>query len=438
MEKPVVDAPTGALVEAMMRLAVTRGHACGLGARWTRFLFPSLIALSLPMCIPGTAREAAPDISSPRTDGSPEGHHSNSPPSPSPSTVPVDLMAVHPEFVLVGYIQHAIALAYRPGDTGLYVAQRTGEVRRIDGGTVEPIPVLDLSGEVSEAGGPLGLLGMAFAPDGEKLYVCYTDRQLRIRLVEYGFGDGSLDPGSRRDILSLAMAKPGENTGGNIVFGPDGNLWLGLGDGNFKDTLDNAQSLGSLFGKLLRIDPSPSDSAPYTIPADNPFIDVPSARPEIYAYGLRHPWRFSFDRVTGDLWVGDVGQHVSEEIDFLPDADPAGANFGWNRLEGTEPYAGKPPRGATPPLMEYPHDGGRCAVIGGYVYRGTAIEGLQGAYLYADWCDGQLRALLQRDGQVLRHADLGIRLGTLASFGEGPDGELYALSQFGGVHLLVP
>ncbi len=399
------------------------------------------IFLSMPMCISRTPRGGAPQASAPEgmDSESPVSSASpSSPAAPSPSTPASDLAEVHARLVMVEYMENAIALAYRSGDSGLYVAQRTGQVRLITGDSLEPIPVLDLSGEVSEAGGPMGLLGIAFAPNGDKLYVCYTDRQARVRLVEFGFGGVSVDLGSRRDLLSIPMPKRGEDTGGNIVFGPDGYLWLGLGDGNFKDGLDNAQSLWSLFGKLLRIDPSPSDAAAYSIPADNPFVDTPGARPEIYAYGLRHPWRFSFDRETGDLWLGDVGQYTREEINFLPDAQPPGANFGWNRLEGTESYVGEPPPATTPPLTEYAHEGGRCAVIGGYVYRGAAIEGLQGAYVYADWCDGKLRALFQRDGDVLRDVDLGIRVGTLASFGEGPDGELYALSQFRGVHLLVP
>jgi glucose/arabinose dehydrogenase len=162
------------------------------------------------------------------------------------------------------------------------------------------------------------------------------------------------------------------------------------------------------------------------------------ARPEIWAYGLRNPWRFSFDRVTGDLWVGDVGQYQVEEIDVAAPKRATGANFGWRRLEGGRRFKGSPPPRALGPVHDYVHDGKRCAVIGGYVYRGSQIRGLQGAYIYGDVCDGRVRALVRSPGHPLRHRDLGIAIPGLVSFGEDAAGELYALSLAGGVHLLAP
>ncbi len=313
----------------------------------------------------------------------------------------------------------------------MYVAQRTGQVRVVRNGRLLADPILDLSSDILDHGGPTGLLGMAISPLGSDLYLTYTDTSGSVRLVGYRFEGQAIDPTSRRDLLRLPMPHVGEDSGGNLAFGPDGDLWLGLGDGNFKDPLDEAQSLQSLQGKLLRVDPIPTIGRPYGIPNDNPFVAVTGAKPEIYAYGLRHPWRFSFDRETGDLWIGDVGEYRREEIDYLPAGQGAGTNFGWNRLEGTSPFSGAPPPDAVGPLFEYAHDSKRCAVIGGYVYRGSRIPDLRGVYVYSDWCESELRALVQKDGHVVATGFLGPQLANLASFGEGPDGELYALSQAG-------
>jgi glucose/arabinose dehydrogenase len=229
------------------------------------------------------------------------------------------------------------------------------------------------------------------------------------------------------------------------VFGPDGLLWLGLSDGSLggdpagaAQSLATPQSLATLRGKLLRLDPSPTGKRGYRVPATNPFVGRRGARPEIFAYGLRNPWRFSFDRATGDLWVGDVGQNIVEEIDRVALRRAAGANFGWNRLEGRRRYHGRPPPHGVPPLHQYNHDDGRCAVVGGYVYRGSQLRGLQGAYVYGDVCDGRIRVLAGPRGQPLRHRDLGLRLPGLVSFAESHAGELYALTLAGDVHRLAP
>jgi glucose/arabinose dehydrogenase len=223
------------------------------------------------------------------------------PPEPSRSDPAADLATVRVRLTRVAYIANPIALAYGPTGEALYVAQRTGEVRLVRDGVVQRGPILDLSSEVLDRGGPTGLLGLAIAGDGSALYLTYTALDGAIRMVGFALDSGGVDQATRRELLRLPMPRVGEDSGGDITFGPDGHLWLGIGDGNFKDPLDLAQSLDSLFGKLLRIDPSPSGGRPYTIPADNPFVLTPGARSEIFAYGLRHPWRFSFDRTTGDL-----------------------------------------------------------------------------------------------------------------------------------------
>jgi glucose/arabinose dehydrogenase len=337
----------------------------------------------------------------------------------------------------VAYLHNPIDLATLPGDDSLYVAERGGTVRIVKDGRLERRPVLDLSSEVSLAGSQ-GLLGIAFSPDGSKIYASYTDLRGDLRLVEMGFQQGRVVEGSRRDVLTVHIPST-SHQGGDIAFGPDGYLWITVGDGEEgKDPEDNGQSLDTLLGKLLRIDPKPSRGKPYGVPPDNPFTSMGKrARPEIFAYGLREPWRFSFDRETGDVWLGDVGQYSMEEIDFLPAGAGGGANFGWNRLEGTLPFSGTAPADAVPPIAEYRH-GPRCAVIGGYVYRGSAIPGLRGAYVYGDFCDGVIRALVQTDGHRAFGRDLGVKIGTLASFGEGPDGELYVLSQFQGLYRIEP
>jgi glucose/arabinose dehydrogenase len=319
----------------------------------------------------------------------------------------------------------------------VYVAQRTGQVRPVSTAGVVGPPILDLSGQITtEEGGPRGLLGLVFAPDGSGLFVTFTDRQGHVRVVRFSLDGGRVDAASGRDLLDLTPPNPGEDTGGGLAFDRDGFLLIALGDGNFQDPLGNAQALTSPFGKVLRIDPAPTWNAPYTIPPDNPYQGRDDALPEIYALGLRHPWRYSVDRLTGDIWLGDVGQYRREEIDFLPGDGGGGADFGWNALEGTLRFTGPPAYGTVAPVLEYPHDEARCAVIGGQVYRGTAIPHLAGAYLFADWCDGHVHALVADHGRLQFERDLGVSLGTLAAFGETPDGEVLLLSQLQGVFRL--
>jgi glucose/arabinose dehydrogenase len=245
------------------------------------------------------------------------------------------------------------------------------------------------------------------------------------------------DPGSERSLLHFEDPFPNHN-GGQLAFGPDRRLYIAFGDGGSGgDPLGNGQSLGTLFGKILRIDPRPAGGRPYGVPPDNPFVGRDGARPEIWDYGLRNPWRFSFDAATGDLWIGDVGQNAYEEIDHEP-AGEGGRNYGWNRREGLHAYnGGDRPDGAVDPVIEYSHASG-CTVIGGFVYRGRRISGLQGAYLYGDYCAGWVRAARAPGGRIAEERDLGLQVPSLSSFGADANGELYALSLGGDVYRIAP
>jgi glucose/arabinose dehydrogenase len=330
----------------------------------------------------------------------------------------------------------------------MYVASKAGRVWTLRNGRVDPTPALDLSSQVSD-GDEQGLLGLAFSPDGRYAYVNYTDRNGDTNVVEYAWSNGRADPSTRRRILFVDQPFPNHN-GGNLVFGPDGHLYIGLGDGgsNYRsgdpqgDPHHNGQNLAVLLGKMLRIDPRmpdgslPPGGAAYAIPADNPFVQRTDARPEIWDYGLRNPWRYSFDRRTGDLWIGDVGAGAEEELDLEAAGSAGGRNYGWNPMEGTVEWR-PPPPDAVPPLFEYGHEEGGCAITGGFVYRGSAMADLRGWYVFGDFCTGIVQALRLADG-ALEVGAAGPHVPKLTSFGQDQRGELYAISLSDGVYRLVP
>jgi glucose/arabinose dehydrogenase len=356
--------------------------------------------------------------------------------TPSSPTQTHDLADAQVELQPVATLEQPLAIAVRPGDPALYVAEKVGRVVAL-ADHADPRTVLDLTGQLSQ-GSEQGLLGLAFSPDGSFLYVDFTDINGDTHVTEYRFGDDGAHEGTRREVMFVSQPFSNHN-GGGLAFGPDGYLYVALGDGGSGgDPYGNGQSLSTLLGKILRISPRPSDGRPYGIPRDNPFVGRPGAKPEIWDYGLRNPWRFSFDRETGDLWIGDVGQQAWEEIDVERAGSPGGGNFGWNLYEGSHPYQGGSPGGLTMPVFEYPHDGNVCAVTGGYVYRGTAIPDLAGAYVFGDYCEGQLQAFVLRGDQATSHRLLGVRVDGLASFGEDAQGELYVCALSGEVFKLVP
>ncbi|WP_419918986.1 PQQ-dependent sugar dehydrogenase [Candidatus Poriferisocius sp.] len=335
-----------------------------------------------------------------------------------------------------------IALVARPGtgDPGdLYVASRGGQVWLLAaGGDEPPLTVLDI-GDLTTNRCEMGLLGIAFSPDGSKLYAHYTDLEGNNQVVEYPMaGQRVLEDGGRR-VLDVTQPACNHN-GGHLVFGPDGHLWIGLGDGGgANDTFGHGQNLNSVLGAMIRIDPEAGGGTGYTIPPGNPFTDG-GARPEIWAYGARNPWRFSFDRTTGDLWIADVGQNEWEEIHRLAAGDgwEPGTNLGWPLFEGNERFSGTAtPDDLVPPIHVYSHEDG-CSITGGHVYRGSAIPDLVGTYVFGDYCAGHLWGLSVDDQGMFTRIELGVSVPpvSLVSFGEDAGGELYALSFDGTVYRL--
>jgi glucose/arabinose dehydrogenase len=320
----------------------------------------------------------------------------------------------------------------------LLVLEQPGRIRLVDASGLLPTPFMDISARVGSKGNEQGLLGIALHPKYTQngfFYVNYTDLQGNTVIARYtaGASRNSASPDSEQILLRVKQPYANHN-GGSLAFGPDGFLYMGLGDGGSAgDPQGNGQNLNSLLGKLLRIDIN--QGSPYTIPDGNPFKGG-GGKPEIWAYGLRNPWRFSFDRATGDLYIGDVGQDTWEEIDFLPAGSPGGSNFGWNFREGLHDFKGSAPAGLvmTDPIFEYKHPTG-CSVSGGSVYRGAAIAEMQGIYLFGDYCNGKIWGLLRgADGQWQNK--LLFQSGAfLSSFGEDDQGEMYLTDNNAGVVL---
>jgi glucose/arabinose dehydrogenase len=358
-----------------------------------------------------------------------------------PGSTPAPPTTGEVELTEVATVGSLSALAAHPDTGDLFLAQRDGAivVYEPEGGEVTE-PVLDLTDE-TEASGEQGLLGLAIAPTGDFLYAHFTNNDGDTRLWEFPLDGRTVDASGRRELLALEQPYPNHN-GGELSFGPDDHLYLALGDGGSGgDPHDAGQDREILLGKILRIDPAAGD--PYGIPADNPFADGGGA-PEVWLFGVRNPWRFSWDRDNGDLWIADVGQDQIEEIDRLPAEDDGtagrGANLGWNRMEGDEPFSGEEPAGHVGPVFTYTHEEG-CSVTGGYVYRGERLAFLDGVYVFGDFCTSQLWGLRLGDsGTVTERIDLGVNPGgnELVSFGQDLDGELYVLTQSGTLYRLDP
>jgi glucose/arabinose dehydrogenase len=316
------------------------------------------------------------------------------------------------------------------GDLRLFITLQPGRIVVLQGGakSIDATPFLDISSLVTCCD-ERGLLGLAFHPryhENGFFYVDYTNTSGNTVIARYSVSANDparADPASAKILLTIAQPFA-NHKGGELQFGPDGYLYIGMGDGGSGgDPGNRAQNLTELLGKILRIDVD--NGSPYGIPPSNPFVHTNAARGEIWAYGLRNPWRFSFDRATGDLWIADVGQDLWEEVDFQPATSIGGENYGWRRMEGTHCF--NPPTNCrdstmTLPVVEYDHGGGRCSIIGGYRYRGTRSPKLQGTYLYADWCSGTIWGLNgpAASPRVIAQANLGI-----TTFGEDVNGELF-------------
>jgi glucose/arabinose dehydrogenase len=346
------------------------------------------------------------------------------------------------ELTELGNFDLPLYVTQPPGENDdLYVVEQGGTIERLapDGGTST---FLDISDQIS-SGGERGLLSMAFSPDFQRnhlFYVDYTDTEGNTRVVEYAAPGGEVDPASRREVLRVDQPFPNHN-GGLLLFGPDGDLYIGLGDGGSGgDPQRNGQDLSTLLGKILRIDPAPDGDRPYTVPADNPFVGQAGARGEIFSYGLRNPWRFSFDPKTRDLSIGDVGQDTLEEVDVVTFDEASGANFGWSAFEGDQRFnddqAGS---GAIPPVLVASHADGNCSITGGLTVRDPRLPTLNGRYIYGDLCLGQLLSFTPRpERPATDDVALGPKVEGLDSFGTDNAGRVYATSISGSLFRLDP
>lgn len=358
-----------------------------------------------------------------------------------PATFDVGLETTAEGFDQPLFVTHA-------GDERLFVVERAGTIRTVEDNAASETPFLDLTDRVGSGSSEQGLLGLAFAPNFDEsglFYVDYTDLDGNtvVSRFEANADRTAGDPDSESVILTQEQPAPNHN-GGMLAFGPDNYLYIGFGDGGSQgDPSGNGQSLETWLGKILRIevDPEYTNGEPYVVPDDNPFVDDSAALPEIYAYGLRNPWRFSFDRETGDLWIGDVGGGAYEEIDVL-EVDEGGANLGWSVMEGPECSQGTScnPEDFTPPVFSYSHESGSgCSITGGYVYRGEEFADLNGVYVLSDYCSGLIWGIGPNgSGGYLASEPVETGL-SVSSFGEGAGGRVYLTDlSGGGVYELVP
>ena len=370
------------------------------------------------------------------------------PAPPSVSAVTVTYARAPPLKLRLTMIASGLAsptfLASPPGSSDIYVVEQPGRIRRVVDGVAQ-VPVLDISTRVN-AGGERGMFSLAFDPQfasNGNLFVCFTDTNADIAIERFtlplqGGGAPALPvEATAVRVLTIAHRTYANHNGGQLQFGPDGMLYLGTGDGGGAgDPLGSGQNPGTLLGKILRIDVS---SLPYKVPPDNPFVGQPGARAEIWAYGLRNPWRFSFDSPTRNLYIADVGQDEREEVDVVA-ASAAGLNYGWNAWEGTichPPGASCSPVGITLPVIDYGHGDG-CSITGGYVYRGATLPEIAGRYFYSDFCTGFLRSFLFAGGSATERTNWDVTpVGNVQSFGVDSNDELYVMTAAGGVYRLA-
>src|SRR3954462_10530378 len=345
----------------------------------------------------------------------------------------------------VSGLSNPLYLTTAPGDASrLFIVEQTGAIRIVKDGNLLPTPFLDINSKIS-SGGEQGLLGLAFDPDyaaSGRFVVHYTDPAGDTHLLLYTVSSDPDVADATSEQVILTADQPYDNhNGGQILFGPDGFFYMGLGDGgSANDPEGRAQNLGDLLGSILRL--HLHGAAPYAVPPDNPFVGQPGVQPEVWSYGLRNPWRFSFDRATGDLYIADVGQNNVEEVDVAPAAGGVGkgANYGWSIMEGDQCYGGGQcdHAGLTLPTFQYSHAEG-CSIIGGGVYRGSVIPALEGLYFYGDFCQGWAHSFRYVGGMATEVTDWpALRTAApLTSFGEDAAGELYVLENSGRVSKIV-
>jgi glucose/arabinose dehydrogenase len=370
------------------------------------------------------------------------------PPTPPPPPPPPPTTGAPALRLVASGLSTPILVTAPPGDSRLFIVEKNGRIRIVANGVLRSEPFLDLRGRVS-TGSEQGLLGLAFHPDfatTRLFHVNFTDLQGTTRVVAFrasGNDPDQADLTSEREVL--AVAQPfGNHNGGHLLYGPNGMLYIGMGDGGSGgDPQGNGQNSGTLLGSLLRFEVNPGDGS-LTVPIDNPFIGQVGARPELWSIGLRNPWRFAFDPANGDLYIGDVGQNAREEVNVATAASGGGRglNFGWKIMEGSgcfAPASGCNTSGLTLPVLEYSHAEG-CSITGGVVYRGNAVAVLAGHYLYADFCAGWVRSFLLVGGAVQNATTwpaLAPPGGGVTSFGVDAAGEAYLMTSGGSVYQVV-
>jgi glucose/arabinose dehydrogenase len=345
----------------------------------------------------------------------------------------------------VGSFDSPVYVTSPPKDNSrLFVVEQGGKIHVVKNGKTLGTPFLDVSDKLT-TGSEQGLLSIAFPPDyaaSGLFYIFYTDTDGDEAVVEYKRrSEDVADPGSARQLLKVADPETNHN-GGLLLFGPDNHLYIGIGDGggagDQHGSRGNAQNLGTLLGKILRIDPKAAGGRPYTIPSDNPFVNRSGAKGEVYSYGLRNPWRFSFDRSNGDLTIGDVGQNEIEEIDFVRKGKGRGANFGWRPFEGNDRFApGESAPGAIKPVITEKHSDGNCSITGGVIIRDPKLPAWRGRYVFGDFCRGVIQTAVLSPGRAKSLTDRKLRVSQLSSFGEDASGRVYATSLDGPVYRFV-
>lgn len=363
--------------------------------------------------------------------------------SSPPSAVDAAARAAGLRLVRVGVFQQPTYVTAAPGDTHrLFVVEKRGVIVLLVNGHRLARPFLNVSRLVNANGEEQGLLSMAFAPDyaqSGRFYVDYTGANGDLHIVQYRRDGGNSNVAggaSARSVLTIPHHQHPNHNGGQLQFGPDGDLYIGVGDGGDEDDpMNEGQNTGVLLGKVLRIAPGPDNG--YSIPTGNPFVGKPGRRPEIWAYGLRNPWRFSFDRLTGALIIGDVGQDQQEEVDFAPRGTGAGANYGWSIFEGDRRNKPGSAPGAVFPVLIALHSRGYCAIIGGYVVRDRSLPALYGRYVYSDLCKPGIRSVALSPGHATGDHDIGLSVRDMSSFGEDALGRIYAVSLDGPVYRIA-
>jgi glucose/arabinose dehydrogenase len=431
-----------------------------MNVKW-KMLLGALVALALAACgspparvaptaIPATDAPATPQVTIVATPAATEKPAEPATDSPTATTAPTVASTPAPNLSLKPALQQVVDGLEQPtflthagdGSGLLYVTEQPGRVRVIRDGQLLDAPFLDIESKVGSSGNEQGLLSVAFAPDyttSRKVFANYTDRNGDT--VVAGFlvnPDGlSADPASEWQVLKIDQPYANHN-GGQLKFGPDKMLYIGMGDGGSAGDPQNfGQRVEELLGKMLRIDVAQStQAAPYAVPADNPDFG-PESKPEIWSVGLRNPWRFSFDRASGDMFIADVGQNQIEEVNMQPATSKGGENWGWKLREGFEEYAGNKTADLSDPVFEYRHGEDGCSVTGGYVYRGAAVPALAGAYIYGDFCSGRIWSLRAgADGNWVNERLFETNY-SITSFGEDEQGELYVLDRAGTVYKFV-